>query len=271
MGRLALTVSYDGSDFAGSQVQPGARTVQGVLNASLSALFGRPTGTEFAGRTDRGVHAAGQVVGCADERADLDRETIRRALNARLPEDLAVQSVGRRRPSFHARYDALSREYRYRLWTGERSPESRMQVWQRRAELDLWSMGDAAARLIGRHDFSSFASGGEGVPWSPRRAQPRGRTRTVLHCSLREREPWWAPEWGMRDRLVELRIVASGFLPRMVRNIMAALVVVGEGRHPPAWIDTLIAAQDRRLGPPTAPAHGLTLWKVAYPDEIDLS
>lgn len=263
MGRLALTVGYDGGGFAGSQIQPGARTVQGEMNAALAALFGRPAATTFAGRTDRGVHAAGQVVGCADARPDLDVATIRRALNARLPEDIAVIGVDRRADAFHARFDAEAREYRYRIWTGGRAPNARRQVWERRSALDLPAMGEAAGRLVGRHDFAVFAGGGDGVPWSERRRRPRGTTRMVTECVVAGREPWWGP--GGDGHVIELRIVADGFLPRMVRNIVGALVEIGEGKRPVGEVDRLLAAGDRRLGAGTAPAHGLTLWNVVYP------
>src|ERR687896_1142460 len=113
MAILALTVAYDGAGFAGSQAQPGARTVQGELEAALAALLGEPEPTIFAGRTDRGVHAAGQVVSCRDRRPELPPGTIVAALNAHLPADAAVLAVARKPDGFHARYDARWREYRY--------------------------------------------------------------------------------------------------------------------------------------------------------------
>jgi tRNA pseudouridine38-40 synthase len=264
MGRLALTVSYDGTDFAGSQVQPGVRTVQGELDRALADLFGQPTPTVLAGRTDRGVHAAGQVVGCRDGRPDLAPSVLQRALNARLEGDLAIVAVERRDDRFHARYDAAWREYRYRLWSGERAPLVRRYAWQRRGALDVALMAETAGRLVGRHDFASFAGGGEGVPWSDRRARPQGTVRTVLACSVAPLRPWWTGETSADGHLVEVRVVADGFLPQMVRNLTGALVAVGAGDRPPAWLDRLLAARDRRVGGATAPAHGLTLWRVGY-------
>lgn len=266
MGRLALTLSYDGTGFAGSQVQPGVRTVQGELDQALAALFGRPSATVFAGRTDRGVHAAGQVVGCEDGRSDLHPGVIAKALNARLADDVAVVRVERREATFHARYDARWREYRYRIWAGAPAPLARGQVWQRRTRLDAGSMEQAAKRLVGRHDFASFAGDGEGVPWSERRRQPRGTVRTVLDCGVVVLLPWWGAGAG-EGELIELRIAADGFLPQMVRNVAGALVEVGRGRRPPSWIDALLADRDRRAGGPPAPAHGLTFWRVAYRGE----
>lgn len=268
MGRLALTLSYDGAGFAGSQVQPGVRTVQGEIDRALGALFGRPSATIFAGRTDRGVHASGQVVGCEDGRGDLETGVIANALNARLPDDVAVVRVERRGGRFHARYDATRREYRYRIWAGAPAPLARRQVWHRRTGLDAAAMEQAAQQLVGRHDFASFAGDGEGVPWSERRRQPRGTVRTILDCAVVELAPWWGVEAGDGE-LIELRIAADGFLPQMVRNVASALVEVGRGRRPPSWIESLVEDRDRRAGGPPAPAHGLTLWRVAYGVERD--
>ena len=129
MTRLALTLAYDGSGFAGSQVQPGERTVQGEVERALAGLCRMTPRTVFAGRTDRGVHATGQVVGCEDGRPDLTPRAIQAALNGRLPPDVAVVEVQRRPSTFHARYDASWREYRYRIWSGGRQPLARRQVW----------------------------------------------------------------------------------------------------------------------------------------------
>lgn len=264
-GKLALIVSYDGSDFAGSQAQADARTVQAEIERALAHFAGRSVPAVFAGRTDRGVHAVGQVVGCDDARPNLEPEAIRRALNARLPEDVAVQLVERRDAAFHARYDAIWREYRYRLRTGTWQPNGRGTMWQRSGALDLDAMRRAAAYLIGEHDLASFAGGGEGVPWSERHERPRGTIRRVVRCDCRAVEPLdgWS---GLGDcgRSFEVRVVADGFLPRMVRNIVGALVEIGRGVRTDSWIDELLTARDRRHGPKAAPPHGLVLWRVGY-------
>jgi tRNA pseudouridine38-40 synthase len=261
---LVLVVSYDGAGFAGSQEQPGARTVQAELEAALARLAGAPVRTVFAGRTDRGVHAAGQVASLPDPRPDLDRPTLLQALNAALPDDLAVVG-GERRPSgFHARYDARWREYRYRVWAGPPQPLARSLCWQRRGELGVEAMDAAARRLIGERDWAALAGGGEGVPWSPRQHRPRGTVRRILRCSCRRLTPWWGEAAGA---LVEVRVAADGFLPRMVRTIAALLVEIGEGRRPPEWLDEVVAGRDRRHGGGTAPPHGLILWRVGYGDD----
>ena len=268
MATLALTIAYDGTDFAGSQVQPGARTVQEELERALAGLFNRTTRTVFAGRTDRGVHAAGQVVRCADLRPDLDPVTIRRALNAALPQDVAVMAAERRSDRFHARYDARWREYRYRVWSGPPQPLARRYVWLRAERLDVGAMAEAASLLVGEHDFAALASGGEGVPWSSRRTRPRGTVRRVLVCACRTIEPWWGATEGT---LIDVRIAADGFLPRMVRNTVGALAEIGRGAHSVGWMSELLASRDRRAGGATAPPHGLTLWRVGYDDDTSMS
>jgi tRNA pseudouridine38-40 synthase len=206
------------------------------------------------------------VVSLADHRPDLRDQTVLKALNAQLPDDLAVTEVARKPLGFHARYDARWREYRYRVWTGVRQPLVADVVWQRSESLDLDVMNAAAIRLIGTHDVASFAGGGEGVPGSERQSKARGTIRSIVVCRVEPILPWWGAtsDWGT---LIELRIAADGFLPRMVRSITGALTEIGRGARPVSWIDDLLAARDRRLGPMTAPAHGLTLWRVGYDDD----
>ncbi len=259
---LKLTVSYDGSDYAGSQIQPGQRTVQAELDRALERLAGAPVSTVFAGRTDAGVHAAGQVVSLRDARPTMAEREWLLALNAHLPEDVAAVAVQREREDFHARFDARWREYRYRIWSGPPQPLGRRFTWQMRGELDAGALVAGARIFLGERDLAAVAGGGEGVPWSERQDAPRGTVRRITRCSARRIEPWWGePGTGT---LFEVRIVADGFLPRMVRNIVALLVEVGQGKQPVEWIDLVLAAKDRRLGGGTAPPDGLTLWRVGY-------
>lgn len=262
MTRLVLVVSYDGTGFAGSQVQPAARTVQGELDAALVRIAGARPATRFAGRTDRGVHAAGQVVSLDDPRPDWPVERFVRALNALLPDDLAVVRAGRAANGFDARYDARWREYRYRLWFGGSAPLAERTVWRAHGAVDVAAMRAAAVTLLGTHDFAAFAGGGEGVPWSERRRRPRGTTRTLFASDIRDLDPWWGPEAD--GRLVEYRVVGDGFLPQMVRAIVAALVEIGRGRKPTGWAAELLAAADRREADGLAGPNGLTLWRVGF-------
>lgn len=260
-----MTVSYDGSGFAGSQIQPRARTVQGELERALARLGYPDQRTIFAGRTDTGVHAAGQVIACEDARPAVSGSEIRQALNALLPDDLAVKRVDRRGSDFHPRYDARWREYRYRIWSGERAPLGRTAVWHRRSALEVGRMDAAATSFIGTQDFASVAGGGEGVPWAAASERRRGTIRTVLSCGCEQIAHWWGPDDG-DGALFEVRVVADGFLPRMVRTMTAVIVDVGRNVMTVGAVDEMLAARDRRVGGGTAPAQGLTLWRVGYTD-----
>lgn len=264
---LKMTIAYDGSAFLGSQKQAGVRTVQQVLEDGLSRLDGAAVKTEFSGRTDRGVHAVGQVVSCKDIRPELTDGRLSRAIEAHLPSDLGIALVERRHAPFHARFDAIWREYRYRIWSGSTQPLIGRHVWQRRMPLDIDAMAIGARRLVGTHDLATFTGGGDGVPWSARKTAERGTARTILGCSAREIGSWWGlvPQAGSG---VEIRVVADGFLPQLVRNIVGALVVVGSRSQPPEWMSELVDAADRRYGPITAPPNGLILWRVGYGDDL---
>jgi len=254
-------LGYDGTEFAGSQRQPGRRTVQGVLEAALQQLTGRSVVLVLAGRTDRGVHAVGQVAS-GDILWRHPTADLARALNAVLPSDLVVYQVRRAPPGFHARRSARYREYRYRLWVGSEPPLLlRRYVWHVRGTLDLGAMSRAAGVLLGTHDFRSFAGKGVGVPGADR--------RTVRKVSLAD---WVELECtfdraAAEARLLEFRIGADAFLPRMVRNIVGAMVVIGGALRPPDWIAELLKAGDRRAAPAPAPPQGLVLWRVEYPGD----
>ncbi|MGB3327774.1 MAG: tRNA pseudouridine(38-40) synthase TruA [Thermomicrobiales bacterium] len=267
MTRWKLTIAYDGGGFHGSQRQPGKRSVQEEIEQALGILAGKAVAATFAGRTDRGVHAVGQVVSCDDLVPTMPDAIIVRALNAHLADDLAVVAARRVAAGFHARYDAIWREYRYRIWLGPRQPLARGNVWERRSPLDVQAMNAGARQFLGTHDVASFAGGGEGVPWSERHDRPRGTVRTILHCSVVRVDPWWGmtPHTG---EAIEIRVVADGFLPRMVRTMVGALVEIGAGDRSPDWISHLLRERDRRQGPVTAPPHGLILWQVGYGDDV---
>lgn len=261
--RLKLTIAYDGSAFQGSQRQAGRVTVQGRLEAALSKLAGHPVNAMLAGRTDRGVHAAGQVASSVLIRPEMPLEQLRRALDPWLGDGLVVTKIEQVPIDFHARHDVVWREYRYRCWSGARSPLMAATSWHRRGTLDPVAMADAASRLEGKHDFASFTGGGEGVPWSGRQNATKGTVRTVFSCTVREVEAWW-PATQAAGRGIEIGVVADGFLPRMVRGFVGALGVIGRGANEPGWIDELLERADRRSGPRTAPPHGLVLWRIGY-------
>ncbi|MDQ3443625.1 MAG: tRNA pseudouridine synthase A [Chloroflexota bacterium] len=264
---LKITLGYDGTGFWGSQKQAGVRTVQQELDGALERLADCAVATELAGRTDRGVHAVGQVARCADIRPEMTGEAFRNALSRLTPDDLAVSSVTRVEAGFHPRYDATWREYRYRLWVGAKQPLMERFAWTRRSALDLEAMTKASIRLEGTHDLAAFTGGGEGVPWSARASATRGTVRTIHHCGVREVGPWWGILPGSGTG-IEVRIIADGFLPQLVRTVTGGLVSVGMREHPPEWFTELLEVADRRSGPVLAPAHGLILWRVGYGNDV---
>lgn len=255
MPHFKLTLGYDGTDFFGSQAQVSGRTVQSELEEAVYRLTGNKVRMAFAGRTDRGVHAIGQVAsGLIDWQGTEER--LRTALNGVGPDDIVVSAVEAVGPAFHARYSARWREYRYRVVVGETAPVlNRRYTWWRRREIDPALASQACSLLVGRHSFGSFAGLGRSRSLSREQLQ-----RTVFQCD------WLEPETGgiVQGHPGEMRIIADGFLPQMVRNITAAVVLVGAGERPVDWIDEVLAAGDRRVLPAGAPPHGLVLWRVGY-------
>jgi tRNA pseudouridine38-40 synthase len=201
-----------------------------------------------AGRTDAGVHAEGQVASVSlDTR--LDGETLRRALNAKLPDDLAVLAAEARPDAFDARRDAVAKRYRYQLWNAELpSPLRAARFWHVREPIELAPLRAAAARLLGTHDFASFRGAGSAVKTS---------TRTLTRIDV----------WGETGGEIRLGFEGEGFLRHMVRNAVGTLVEVGLGRRPLSWIDEVLAARERAAAGRTAPACGLTLEWVRYPGD----
>ncbi len=253
--RARIVLGYDGTDFVGSQVQPGQRTVQGVLDEAIARIAPRSGSTAFAGRTDRGVHALGQVAS-VDLSWQGTEDRCRDALNSVLPRDLVVTAVGWAGTAFHARFDARWREYRYRIHQSSVPPIfERPYVWWRTLSIDHELASRAASRVVGTHRFGSFAGHGKS-----QRLSPEQLTRTVRRCQ------WTSEECASHARF-DLRIEANGFLPQMVRNLTAAVVEVGSGRKPVEWIDELLTVNDRRALGQAAPPEGLTLWRVRYDDD----
>jgi tRNA pseudouridine38-40 synthase len=237
--RFRATVEYDGTEFAGFQVQPGTRTVQGELEAALARLSGgirQPV--VGAGRTDAGVHATGQVISFTYPGSH-SAEALMEALNAMLPPDVAIRDVRRAPAGFNPRYAARYREYRYTIWNGPRSPlRERTALWVRN-DLDVAAMAEAATALEGRHDFSAFGG-----------ADPQP-VRTVHRIRVRR-----------SGAAVTIDVRADAFLRGMVRRIVAALLAVGMGRIEPSAVGELLAAGVPALSGAAAPARGLCLRRV---------
>ncbi len=252
-GAYALTVSYDGAPFSGFARQPGRDTVQGRLETALATVVRREVVTVGAGRTDAGVHALGQVVSFETDGSEPEPASLLRSLNALMGEGIVVTGIRRAAPGFSARFDAEAREYRYRLVPGPVPPLflDRFAWWTRRT-LDLSAMRAAAAALIGEHDFRSFC-----VTES---AEGQNTTRRVERVEI-------GPEEHLGEHTVTVQVVGNAFLHSMVRVIVGSLVEVGTGRREPGWLADVRGACDRAAAGPTAPAYGLTLWHVTYPEE----
>jgi tRNA pseudouridine38-40 synthase len=250
-----IVVAYDGTDFVGWQRQAGGSSVQGLLEGALSELDGRAVAVVGAGRTDAGVHALGQVASFALERP-ASPETVVAAVNARLPSAIRVLDAAETPAGFHARYQARSKRYRYRIWNGPvMSPFERCYAWHVSTPLDRRAMAAAAPALGGRHDFAAFQSAGGSTTTT---------VRTVLSSSI---EPMPATA-GSRDAsaLIVYDIVGDGFLRHMVRTIVGTLVEIGRGRWPPSHMAAVVASRQRGDAGPTAPPEGLFLVSVEYGD-----
>lgn len=248
MRTLKLTLAYDGTAYAGWQVQSGQKTLQGTLEAALAKITGEKIRVTASGRTDSGVHALGQVVSF-DTESPLAPDVFQRALNAELPHDMAVLEAAEARPGFHAIRDAVRKRYRYLLHDGPIPDVFRRQyAWHYRQRLDASAMHRAAQNLLGKHDFRSFESA-----W-PQRATS---VRTITDIFVRR-------GFDNDEDLIALEVEADGFLYNMVRAIVGTLVEVGRGNRPEAWPGEVLAAQDRRVAGMTAPAHGLFLVQVEY-------
>jgi tRNA pseudouridine38-40 synthase len=229
-------------------------------------MWGGNARATFAGRTDAGVHAAGQVVSLPDCRPDLAPERVRQAINARLPSDVAVVAAKRGASGFDARRDAIWRSYRYRIWIGPRQPLVDGLIAQRSRRLAITAMAEGASLLVGRHDFAAFAGSGKGVPGAEHAWPVHGTVREVYAAEVVEVEPWWGPAIDS-GTLIEVRLVANGYLPQMVRTVAGTLIDIGRGMRPPTWISDLLRIRDRRDAGATAPPEGLTLWRVGYPGD----
>ena len=246
-------VHYDGSGFVGWQRQRDGRTVQADFEAVLERLTGRRTAATGAGRTDTGVHALGQGVGfLAAERWAREPEGLRRALNALLPRDVWVERVYPMEAGFHARKSAVARRYRYVIGTDDaaHSPFRRPYEWALGRPLDQALLVDAAAALVGEHDFRGLAAVGQ--------VKPHYRSRVAL--------AEWAPRTDGAG--VTFTIEADRVLQRMVRFLLGAMVDVALGRRPPSDLPRLLSATDNQAASPPAPPQGLYLVAVRYPADL---
>lgn len=257
---VRIDIGYDGRAFYGSQRQASVRTVQAELESAVARITGNESRIALAGRTDRGVHAVGQVAS-STVRWQGDLERLRYGIDSVSPDDLVIYQVRDVAPGFHARFSAKRREYRYRVFASQRAPVAIAgHVWHLKTQLQVVDLNRASEWLVGPRDYRSFAGAGLGTEKSPADTH-----RVIDVASWRNLSGDLEPE----GELVEFRVRANAFLPHMVRNLVGALIRVGKGEVDANWFKKLLDERDREQAPPAAPAHGLTLWSVEY-DERDL-
>lgn len=250
---LSLTVAYNGAPFCGFARQPGQLTVQGELEHALGLLFRREVATVCAGRTDAGVHARGQVVSfdvAEGELRDRTPRSLLRSLDALTHDAVVVRAVEERSRGFSARFDAVSREYRYFICVDDTPPVfMRDFSWHIPKPLDVAAMEQAAAHLIGEHDFKSFCLAAS--------AKDKPTCRNVSEVSF-------ARERVMGENVLVVKVVGNAFLHSMVRTMVGTLAMVGRGQRESDWVLDVLAARDRSAAGENAPAQGLVFWQVNY-------
>ena len=250
MPRIAVGIEYDGSAYAGWQTQPAVASVQQVTEAALGSIAAAPVVLVCAGRTDAGVHALGQV-------AHFDTEAVRSmrswmlGANSELPPDVSLRFAHPVPSHFHARYSAEARTYRYLILnrSARSALHARRAAWVHRP-LDAARMQEAAGTLLGEHDFSAFRAA---------QCQARSPVRRLERLAVERHGDW-----------VLIEATANAFLHHMVRNIAGLLIAVGKGDASPAWAAEVLAGRDRTRGAATAPAGGLYLVAVRYPEVFGL-
>jgi tRNA pseudouridine38-40 synthase len=246
VAQLKLVVEYEGTAYQGWQLQPGGPTIQGLLEQAFATALREPVRVRGAGRTDAGVHAAGQVAAVRVSRVPDDLGRLRKSLNALTPDDIAIREIDVVDDAFDPRRHATSRLYEYRiLHAPAPSPFWRRWAWHVAQPLDVEAMWTAAATLVGEHDCAAFCAAD---------AEPvRSTVRRIVESTLRR-----------NGDLLVYRVEANAFLKHMVRNIVGTLFEVGRGERPGDAMAALLAGRDRTRAGATAPAHGLTLVAVRY-------
>ena len=256
MRTLKITIAYEGTAYVGWQRQPNGSSIQGCLEAALTEIEGTPVTVEGAGRTDAGVHALAQVASVRLSHP-IAPDALLRAINAKLPADIRVVAVEVGPESFHARFDATAKTYRYRLLHGRvASPFDRRYGWHVGLPLDHERMDAAGRALVGEHDFAAFQATGSSTHSS---------VRTLFELTVSgATTDGQGVDGGAGPALTLIDARGSGFLRHMVRVIVGTLVEVGRGQLDRAAVERALASGDRSLAGQTAPPHGLFLMRVEY-------
>ncbi len=256
MKYFKLIIEFDGANYQGWQTQRSGLTIQDCMSRTISGITGGPIKLTSASRTDAGVHALGQVaVFRTDSR--LSADTMKRALNARLPKDIRIIEAEALDYEFHPRYQAVKKSYFYLIEkTQKQSVFFHRFTWRVSGTLDLGKMNKAAELLLGEHDFSAFRGAGCGA---------KTTVRTIHSIGLSGHDYIDFMAAKIQGDFIKIRIEANAFLRHMVRNIVGTLVEVGKGRTSPEALTDILTSCDRKMAGPTAPAKGLFLEKVFYP------
>ena len=250
-----LVLAYDGTEFHGWQVQPGLRTIQGDLAAAIEHVCGEHTLPQGSGRTDAGVHALAQVASVALQ-SPIPAPNLLRALNRALSPSIRVTEAAHAPADFHARHSAVGKRYEYRIFRGEICPpELARYVYALTCPLDVAAMQQAAPLVLGRHDFSSFAA-----------VDPDRTARMAANTEMDNVRTLSHSDWHEHDDLLIYTVSGDGFLHHMVRNLVGTFLEIGRGQRRCAEMPELLAARNRMAAGPTAPARGLFLHSVSYPE-----
>ena len=248
-----LVLAYDGTEFHGWQVQPGLRTIQGELAAAIEHVCGERTLPQGSGRTDAGVHALAQVASVALQ-SPIPPSNLLRALNRALPPSIRVTETARAPADFHARHSAVSKQYEYRIYRGEICPPALARyVYALAWPLNVVAMRQAAALVLGTHDFSSFAA-----------VDPDRTARMAANTEIDNIRTLTHSAWDEHDDLLVYTVRGDGFLHHMVRNLVGTFLEIGRGRRSTTSLPQLMTARNRMAAGGTAPARGLFLHSVSY-------
>lgn len=242
-----MRVAYDGSGFSGFARNPGVHTVESALESALTESLRHPVKLSCAGRTDRGVHARGQVISLDADEAHFDARALDRALNRKLGPTIAVDMIEVVPPTFDARLSCTARSYRYHVLNRPvGDPLRRHVTWHVPEPLDLAAMNAAAAELVGLHDFTAFSKKNKSRP-----------TEVFLRRVH-------AAEWTAVHDIVRFDITANAFTHQMVRSLVGMLVAIGNGRRAVTDLGAVLRSLDRNLAPSPAPPQALVLWEAHY-------